>query len=236
MGAMGPPEPQGTKISSVFRSALIVSEVRFLRDSLAEILARMLDIRLCEQAGTLADAMASVETMRPELVLLDVAFPGGARTAMQLCFAVPEADVIVLGVFETEQNVIPWAEAGVAGYVPNTASVDELVTLIGLINHGELTCPPPIVGGMWRRIAASGPRSGRPSLSPQSLTRRETEVLSLVGAGLSNKDIARRLRIGLSTTKTHVHHVLAKLSLSRRAEVMARMPTSARARLGGSPP
>src|SRR5271170_2699180 len=147
MGAMGPPEPQGTKISSVFRSALIVSEVRFLRDSLAEILARMLDIRLCEQAGTLVDAMASVETMRPELVLLDVTFPGGARTAMQLCFAVPEADVIVLGVFETEQNVIPWAEAGVAGYVPNTASVDELVTLIGLINHGELTCPPPIVGG-----------------------------------------------------------------------------------------
>jgi two-component system, NarL family, nitrate/nitrite response regulator NarL len=233
---MAPLEPRGTKSSSVFRSALIVSEVRFLRDSLAEILVRMLDIRICEQAGTLADAMTSVEATRPGLVLLDVAFPGGVRTAAQLRFAVPEADLIVLGVFETEQNVIPWAEVGVAGYVPNTASVDELVTLIGLINHGELTCPPTIVGGMWRRIAALGPRAERAPLSPLSLTKRETEILSLVSAGLSNKDIARRLRISLSTTKTHVHHVLGKLSLSRRADVMARMSTSAHARLGGSPP
>jgi DNA-binding NarL/FixJ family response regulator len=234
MGAMGPPELRGTKSSAVFRGALIVSEVRFLRDSLAEILVRMLDIRVCKQAGTLADAMASVETVRPDLVLLDVAFPAGVRTARQLRLAVPEADVIVLGVFETEQNVIPWAEAGVAGYVPNTASVDELVSLIGLINHGELTCRPTIVGGMWRRIAALGSRPERP-LSPLSLTKRETEILSLVSAGLSNKDIARRLRISLSTTKTHVHHVLGKLSLSRRAEVMARMPTSAHPGLGGRP-
>jgi DNA-binding NarL/FixJ family response regulator len=229
-------KPRGINNSSMFQSALIISEVRFLRDSLAEILTRMLEIRVCEQAGTLPDAMASAEVIRPELVLLDVAFPGGVQTAKQMCFAVPEADVIALGVFETEQNVIAWAEAGVAGYVPNTASVDELVTLIGQINHGELTCPPPIVGGMWRRIATLGPKSARAPPSPLSLTKRETEILGLVGAGLSNKDIARRLRISLSTTKTHVHHVLGKLCLTRRADVMARMPSSAFARLGSGRP
>jgi two-component system, NarL family, nitrate/nitrite response regulator NarL len=235
-GAMELLKPRDINNTSVFQSALIISEVRFLRDSLAEILSRMLGIRVCEQVGTLPDAMASAETLRPELVLLDVAFPGGAQTAMQLRFALPEANVIALGVYETEQNVIAWAEAGVAGYVPNTASVDELVALIGQINHGELTCPPPIVGGMWRRISALAPLSERASPTPFSLTKREAEILGLVSAGLSNKDIARRLRISLSTTKTHVHHVLGKLCLTRRADVMARTPASAYARLGSGPP
>jgi two-component system, NarL family, nitrate/nitrite response regulator NarL len=220
---MEPGNSRGISNSSIFRDVLVISEVRFLRDSLTEILTRLLQIRVCRQAATLADAIASVETMRPELVLLDVAFPGGAQTAVRLCAAIPAADVIVLGVYETEQNVLAWAEAGVAGYVPNTASVNDLVALIGQIHRGEQSCPPPIVGGMWRRIAASARQSGAVSPSPLSLTKREAEVLNLVSAGLSNKDIARRLRISLSTTKTHVHHLLGKLSLPRRTDVMARM-------------
>jgi DNA-binding NarL/FixJ family response regulator len=69
----------------------------------------------------LADAIALVGAMRPELVLLDAAFPGGAQTAMRLCSAAPEADVIVLGVYEIEENVLAWAEVCVAGYVPNNS-------------------------------------------------------------------------------------------------------------------
>ena len=233
---MEPGKWRGIANSSVDRDVLIVSELRFLRDSLTDILTRLLQIRVCKQAATLADAIASVEIMRPELILLDVAFPGGAQTAVRLCAAIPEADVIVLGVNETEENVLAWAEAGVAGYVPNTASVDDLVALIGQINRGELSCPPPIVGGMWRRIAAAGRQPGSVLTSHLSLTKREAEVLNLLSAGLSNKDIARRLRISLSTTKTHVHHLLGKLSLPRRTDVMARMRGGPFARHDGSSP
>jgi two-component system, NarL family, nitrate/nitrite response regulator NarL len=213
---MQPGNSQDSSDSLVSRDALIVSQVRFLRDSLAEILVRVPGIRVCGQAATLGEALASAEAMGPGILLLDAAFLGGAQAAMQLCSAVPRAVVIVLGVFETEENVLAWAESGVAGYVPNTASVDDVIELIGQINRGEQACPPLIVGGMWRRIGASGRGLAAVPASSPSLTVRETEVFNLLGDGLSNKDIARRLRISLGTTKTHVHNLLAKLSLPRR--------------------
>ncbi len=232
---MQPGNPQDCTDSLVLRDVLIVSQVRFLRNSLAEILVRAPGLRVCGQAATLAEALAFAEAMAPGILLLDVAFPGGAQSATQLCSAIPKGAVIVLGVCETEETVLAWAEAGIAGYIPNTASVDDLITLIGQINRGEQSCPPLIVGGMWRRIAASRRRSKPASVSSLSLTAREADVLSLLGDGLSNKDIARRLRISLGTTKTHVHNLLAKLSLPRRADVMARMRDVRYPNLDGGP-
>jgi len=205
-------------------SALIVSEVRFLRESLAEILIRA-NIRVCGQSGTLAHALAIAQARRPEIVLLDVAFPGGVQAAMALSTALPEARVVALAIAETEENVLTWAEAGIAGYVPNTASVDDLVSLIGQIRRGEQTCPTRIVGSLLRHIGASerSVKSSLPSVAP--LTRRELEISRLIATGFSNKDIARHLGISLGTTKTHVHNLLGKLSVQRRAEVMARMNT-----------
>jgi two-component system, NarL family, nitrate/nitrite response regulator NarL len=232
---MQPGNSQDCLDSSGLQDALVVSQVRFLRESLVEVLVRAPGVRVWGQAATLVEALASAEAMGPGILLLDAAFSGGAQSAIQLCSAVRGTVVIVLGVFETEENVLAWAEAGVAGYVPNTASVDDLIQLIGQINRGEQACPPLIVGGMWRRIGASGRRSRPAPASSLSLTARETEVFNLLGDGLSNKDIARRLRISLGTTKTHVHNLLAKLSLPRRIDVMARMRAARYASLDGGP-
>jgi two-component system nitrate/nitrite response regulator NarL len=222
-------------VPPVIEDALIVSPVRFLRDSLAEILVRAPGIRTCRQAATLSEAFASAAAACPGVLLLDAAVPGGVESGMKLCSAISGAVVIVLGVRETEENVLAWAEAGVAGYVPNTASVDDLIALIGQISRGEQTCPPAIVGGMWRRIGASGPRYRPMPVTSLSLTARETEVLNLINDGLSNKDIARRLHISLSTAKTHVHNLLAKLSLPRRVDVIARAHRGLYVSLGGGP-
>jgi len=104
----------------------------------------------------------------------------------------------------------------------NTASVADLLDLIDGIARGEQVCPSRIAGSLLRRLAAQG-LDRAPVAEAQPLTRREQEILRLVGAGLSNKDIARRLSINLGTTKTHVHNVLGKLHLQRRAEVMVRV-------------
>jgi DNA-binding NarL/FixJ family response regulator len=214
--------PQPFRVGSAeLPSVLIVSEICFLRESLAEILTRA-GIMVCGQSGTLPHAIAIAIAQRPEIVLLDVAFPGGTAAAISLATVPPKASVVALAIAETEENVLAWAEAGIAGYVPNTATVDDLVSLIGQIRRGEQTCPTRIVGSLLR--IGAGERAARPA-SPESppLTRREVEISRLIATGLSNKDIARRLGISLGTTKSHVHNLLAKLSVQRRAEVIARM-------------
>jgi len=202
----------------------IVSGLRFLRDSLAEILGRVPALHVCGEAASLAEARATLTSARPDIFLLDAGIPGGTAAARHLAEAAPGSRIIVIGVGETAENVLAWAEAGIAGYVPNTASIDELILLIGQISHGEQPCPSRIAGSLLRRIAAgAAPAGAAPATAPATpLTGREQEIYRLVGAGLSNKDIARRLRISLGTTKSHVHNLLGKLSLQRRADVMAR--------------
>ncbi len=214
---MEPGQRDAASNPPVCLSTLIVSEVRFLRESLAEILTRAPGIRVCGQTTTLVDALAAAKALRPAIVLLDAAFPGSMDAVAQLSAVVPEASVIVLAIAETAENVLAWAEAGVAGYVPNTASVDDLVSLIGQISRGEQTCPSRIAGTLLRRIGASG-RETRSGFLVEALTRRESEILRLICEGLSNKDIARRLSISLGTTKSHVHNLLGKLSVQRRTE------------------
>ena len=196
---------------------LIVSEVRFLRESLAEILAHAPGIQIRGQSATLDDAREAARALRPAVVLLDAAFPGGMGAVTQLSAIIPEASVVVFAIAETEENVLAWAEAGVAGYVPNTASVSDLIALIGQISRGEQACPSRIAGSLLRRVATSGRGTASGAPAPP-LTRREFEILRLICDGLSNKDIARRLSISLGTTKSHVHNLLGKLSVQRRAE------------------
>jgi DNA-binding NarL/FixJ family response regulator len=205
-------------------TTLVISGIRFLGESLIEILGRM--GRPCSQATTLSEALATPTRHHLSMILLDAALPDSHQAAGQIVTALPAARLIVFGITETEEDVLAWVEAGVAGYVPSTASISDLLGLIEGIARGEQACPSHIVGGLLRRLAAQGRSRVLPPVS-QPLTRREHEILSLIGAGLSNKDIARRLSISLGTTKSHVHNLLGKLRLQRRAEIMVRVAAPA---------
>jgi len=226
------------------RETLVVSAICFLRQSLVEILSHAPEVRVSGEAASLDRAVEVARATRPAIVLLDAAFPGGTQSARIISSAASESSLIALGIRETEQEVLAWAEAGAAGYVPDTASVDDLIALIGQISRGEQTCPSNIAGSLLRRVAASHRAAAGAAAKPPApaLTRREIEILSLLGEGLSNKDIARRLRISLGTTKSHVHNLLGKLGLPRRADVMARLgpwterPTAASGRPAGPRP
>jgi DNA-binding NarL/FixJ family response regulator len=207
--------PLTPQVESGRLSATIVSEVRFLRECLAQALSRCSSIDLKAQSATQAEALRSIEDLQPAIVLLDVAFPDPFAAAAKFSAVAPACAIVALAIVETEQNVLAWAEAGAAGYVPNSASLDELVAMLEQIGRGEQTCAPRICGGLMRRIAA-GVRGG--VVHEAALTRREAEIFELVGQGLSNKDIARRLGISVGTAKSHVHNLLSKLSLQRRGE------------------
>ena len=199
-------------------------------ECLAEILDRTPGVHVCGRCTTLAHAITAAGTTRPAIVLMDVAFPGGVETAIALSAAFPKSGIVALALVETEENVLAWAEVGVAGYVPNSASIDDLLLLIKQISRGEQTCSSRVTGRLLRHVAASA--SERRALAPTSpamhLTRRESQIFGLVGEGLSNKDIARRLKISLGTTKSHVHNLLSKLSISRRTDAIPRFPAPRR--------
>jgi DNA-binding NarL/FixJ family response regulator len=127
--------------------------------------------------------------------------------------------VVVFALSETVESVLAWAEAGVAGYIPCTAGASDLCALVDDISAGRQACSGVVAAGLLQRIAAISVGPAKADSGPQALTPRELEIVRLISTGLSNKEIARRLNIGLTTTKSHVHNALGKLQVQRRGQV-----------------
>jgi two-component system nitrate/nitrite response regulator NarL len=200
---------------------VVVSEVRFLRESVAEILARDPSMSVVGLFADLSEAVALTPAF-PDVVLLDAAFPAGAAAVIRTRHIAPELRVIAFAVRETEEDIISWAQAGVIGYVPSTAALSDLVRLVMEIHDGEQLCSGRVAAGLLRRIAVTASLGDR--RDPTSpLTARERQIAEVIATGLSDKEIARRLNISLATTKSHVHNLLGKLNAQRRGEVVARL-------------
>lgn len=201
-------------------SVLIASEVRLLGEGLAEAFSRDGGLLVSGNCSDFEETFAKALELRPDIVLLDAAFRDGFGLVGRLSDAVPEIRVVVLALAETAEGVIAWAEAGAAGYIPRTAGLAEVVpTLVGIM-RGEQTCSRSVVGGLLRRLRNLPSLGNKSSEAPPAptLTVRELQIINLISAGLSNKDIARRLNIGVATTKSHVHNLFGKLNLQRRSQ------------------
>jgi len=202
---------------------LIVSDVRLYREGLAHILA---EERRLAIVGATADPQVAVRLIvqhGADIALVDMAMPPGFAAIRGLAAAAPDLKVVALGVRETEQDLIACAEAGVAGYVPRAASVEDLVAALESVGRGELLCSAQTAAALLRRVAALAAGRGGSAQPLSNLTRREREIGGLLEAGLSNKDIAVRLGIEVATVKNHVHNVLEKLQVHRRGQAAARL-------------
>jgi len=167
------------------------------------------------------EIVALVKELDPDVVLLDPTLPEGIETIRELALSL-EMRVIALGCPENDAETIACAEAGVSGFLTPDASISDLIATIHGASEGELLCSPKLAGLLLRRVTAlAANRSNGPPASP--LTMRELQVVRLIDAGLSNKQIALKLEIELSTVKHHVHHILEKLEVERRGEAVARL-------------
>lgn len=156
----------------------------------------------------------------PRVAILDVGLDAGRTCALRLRAALPEVRLIALAIDDTDESVVAWAEAGVAGFVTPDTSLEELMGVVECVAEGGTQCSPSATAALLRRLAelanhrASGPRTFQ-------LTPREREVVALIDRGLSNKQIASELHIELATVKNHVHSVLEKLQVDRRGAAAA---------------
>jgi DNA-binding NarL/FixJ family response regulator len=168
-------------------------------------------------------APAGIAELRPEVLLLDTTTVGGLETSISLRQLLPDLRIVAIAVAEVECAVVACAEAGVAGIVSRSASARDIVTAIHCAVQGDFFCSPRIAALLFGHVSSSSaPRGGVPS-GIGGLTRREREIASLIGEGLCNKEIARKLRIENATVKNHIHNILGKMHMKRRSEVAARI-------------
>lgn len=200
---------------------LIVAHIRLYREGLAQMLQEERRIAVVGTAVGADEAVLALREHEPDVVLLDMAIPDNVWLVRALVAAVPGTKVVALAVPEVEREVLACAEAGVAGYVTREGSVEDVVEAVESVARGEMLCSPRMAATLLQRVATLALERSPESIEAR-LTRRELEILDLIDQGLSNKEIARRLTIELSTVKNHVHNVLEKLNVNRRGEAAAR--------------
>jgi DNA-binding NarL/FixJ family response regulator len=184
--------------------------------------------RNIEVAGEAGDGRAGVElarTLRPDVVLMDIRMPvlDGVE-ATRLLVGPGEGigvKVLILTTFDADEFVVEALRAGASGFLLKDAPPQQLIDAIHVVAAGDALLAPRVTRRLLDRFASRLPAHDprRPSLLHE-LTEREVEVLGLVARGLSNAEIAERLTLSGATVKTHVSHVLDKLSLRDRAQAV----------------
>jgi DNA-binding NarL/FixJ family response regulator len=200
---------------------LIVAEIRLYREGLADMLRAEPGVDVVGTAAGADEAVRALRERHHDVVLVDVGLPDNAWLVRALLAAVPGTRIVALAVPEVEDSVVACAEAGVAGFVTREGSVEDVVAAVEAVARGETLCSPRMAASLFQRIATLALERSPQSIESR-LTARELEILDLIDQGLSNKEIARRLTIELSTVKNHVHNILEKLNVTRRAEAAAR--------------
>lgn len=201
---------------------IVLTPVRLLGDGLAACFVSRPDMRAIALVNDLASLREKLSTTETHVVLIDVTQGVDLFDVRAIASDWPDVPLVALGLTEQRQEVIRCGRAGFAGYVARDASIDALCNSLLEIVAGRLACPPEISGGLLRALFRREPSSVEPDLS-LALTRRESEVLEFLGQGFSNKEIASELCLSVATVKHHVHHVLEKLKLERRAQAMRRV-------------
>jgi RNA polymerase sigma factor (sigma-70 family) len=212
---------------------LLVDDQQIVRQGLSTILMYATGIEVVGQASDGHEAIALVEDLRPDVVLIDLKMPrlGGIPATRQICGAHPETCVIILTTYDTDDLVFQGIKAGAKGYLLKDASSETLVEAIRGVVKGESQLDP----GIARRVLDEFQRLADQPATPlakrsmeeaaeesilEPLTPREEEVLNLLVEGLSNREIGTRLHLTEGTIKNYVSAIIAKLQANDRTHAV----------------
>jgi DNA-binding NarL/FixJ family response regulator len=202
---------------------LIVEDQALVREGIATLLGFAPDLSVAAETGTAASALELVETLRPDLVLLDLRLPdrSGLAVLEALQARGDATPVIVLTTFEDPPAMLAAARLGARGFLLKSVSFEQLTTAIRAVAAGE-TLIHPTLAARGTDATRSRETPFDASTEPGELSRRERVVLRLIAAGCSNKEIAAALRLAPGTVKNHVSSLLAKLGVRDRTRAALR--------------
>ncbi len=197
----------------------LVNSIRILANVIAAVLENETDIDVVGRATTLDGALDLAP--RCDLLVVSTRLPnnGALRVTQAVAQANLSTKVLILGLAESKEEVLHYVEAGAAGYVLQDDSVDALLSKLRSTYAGTAMISPEIAGALLTRVAELSQESNRTQVGPNTkidLTAREREILSLIGQGFTNQQIAEQLTIEVGTVKNHVHRILNKLNVADR--------------------
>jgi len=199
---------------------LIVDDHTLFRQGLVSLLRGEPGFEVVGEAATGDEAVRLALTLQPDVILMDVKMAGmdGVETTRRLLEVIPHARILMLTVSDEDEDLFAAIQAGARGYILKNANADELLEAIRRVHAGEAMLSPAVTLRVLQAI-----RDGIPITDHTSeLTPRERDVLHLLARGASNREIAESLMISENTVKTHVRHILEKLDLRSRGELIAR--------------
>lgn len=230
-GAMGTPDVPGAPNTPGTRDALstpdpvhvlVVDDQELVREGIASLLGIQPGIRVVGTAADGAEAVDAALVLAPEVVLMDVRMPGmdGVEAVTVIGSRAPGCKVVMLTTFDDEEYVVRALRAGAVGYLLKNLPAAELAAAVRLAHRGVAQLDPAVT----RRLAAAPPPPPASTAPPPPVrgepepTAREVEILRLVAAGATNREIASRLYLSEGTVKNHISRILTRLGLRGRAQ------------------
>jgi NarL family two-component system response regulator LiaR len=195
---------------------LVVDDHAIVRKGIRALLERIPGLRVVGEAADGQEAVDQAESCRPDVILMDLVMPGtdGIEATRQITARNPEARVLALTSFASDEKVFPAIKAGALGYLLKESSPEDLVRAIRQVARGESSLHPSIA----RKVLLELKRPPKRPPTPDPLTAREADVLRLVAEGMSNQQIADRLFVSEPTVRTHISHILGKLQMANRVQ------------------
>ena len=200
---------------------LLIEDNRLLRDGIMSMLKNQLDIKIIAASGN-ESSVIKIQQLKPDIILLDL----GLRNQNSLSIVeivkkdFPNAKVIVMDIAPLQGDINQFIKAGACGFILKDASLDEILKTIRSVAKGNNVLPPDLNDSIFSHIVENALKGGKLKLSDAiRMTKREREVIELIGDGLSNKDIGQKINVSTFTVKSHIHNIMEKLLLHTRLEV-----------------
>jgi DNA-binding NarL/FixJ family response regulator len=196
-------------------TVVLADDQRVVREGLASLLSLLPGIEVLGAASDGEEAVALVQRLRPDVVLMDLQMPrcNGVEATRRLREQSPASKVIVLTTYADDRSVLEALQAGARGFLTKDAGAEEIERAIAAVLRGEAAIDPAVQHHLVDAVAA------KPEL-PHGLTPREAEVLALIAEGLSNAEIAHRLVVSEATVKSHINHLFTKIGVRDRAQAV----------------
>ena len=200
---------------------VVADDHTLIRRGIVGLLDAQPDMEVVGEAGTGGEALQRVAELLPEVVLMDITMPdgNGIDAARQVKNGFPGIQVLILTVHDREDYLFQALRAGAAGYILKGADVQDLLSAVRTVQRGEMYLYPSLtkklLGDFLRRA-----ETGEDTASFDKLSEREREVLRLIAQGKTSPEIARLLVLSPHTVQTHRDHIMEKLNLHRKAELI----------------